>query len=139
MLRTKCCQAAAAAAKSLQLCPTLGNPMDCNCQNPPSMGFPRQEYWSGLPFPFPGDLPNQGIGPGSPTLLAASLLSKPQGGLRWSISAIRVVSILWNSAFKWVYFFFSPLPVASLLFSAICKASYDNHLPFCISFSWRCS
>ena len=35
---------------------------------PPSMGFTRQEYWSGLPFPSPGDLPNPGIEPGSPTL-----------------------------------------------------------------------
>ena len=37
-------------------------------QVPPSMGFSRQEYWSGLPFPSPGDLPNPGIEPGSPTL-----------------------------------------------------------------------
>ena len=35
-------------------------------QAPPSMGFFRQEYWSGLPFPFPGDLPDPGIEPGSP-------------------------------------------------------------------------
>ena len=38
--------------------------------------------------------------------------------------------ILWNSAFKWVYFFFSPLPFMSLLFSAICKASSHNHFAF---------
>ena len=37
-------------------------------QAPPSMGFFRQEYWSGLPFPSPGDLPNPGIKPGSPAL-----------------------------------------------------------------------
>ena len=37
-------------------------------QDPQSMGFSRQEYWSGLPFPSPGDLPNPGIEPGSPTL-----------------------------------------------------------------------
>ena len=41
------------------------------------MGFPRQEYWSGLPFPSPGDLPNQGIKPRSPALQADSLLSEP--------------------------------------------------------------
>ena len=35
---------------------------------PPSMGFSRQEYWSGLPFPFPGDLPDPGIEPRSPAL-----------------------------------------------------------------------
>ena len=42
-----------------------------------SMGFSRQEYWSGLPFPSPGDLPNPGIEPGSPTLQADSLLPEP--------------------------------------------------------------
>ena len=44
-----------------------------------SMGFPRQEYWSGLPFPSPGDLPDPGIEPGSPSLQADSLLSEPPG------------------------------------------------------------
>ena len=48
-------------------------------QAPPSMGFPRQEYWSGLPFPFPGDLPNPGIEPGSPALQADALTSEPPG------------------------------------------------------------
>ena len=37
-------------------------------QAPPSMGFSRQEYWNGLPFPSPGDLPNPGFEPGSPAL-----------------------------------------------------------------------
>ena len=46
-------------------------------QDPPSMGFSRQEYWSGLPFPSPGDLPNPGIEPGSPALWADALLSEP--------------------------------------------------------------
>ena len=41
------------------------------------MGFPRQEYWSGLPFPSPGDLPDPGIEPGSPELQAGSLPSEP--------------------------------------------------------------
>ena len=36
-------------------------------QVPPSMGFSKQEYWNGLPFPSPGDLPDPGIEPGSPT------------------------------------------------------------------------
>ena len=48
-------------------------------QAPPSMGFSRQEYWSGLPFPSPGDLPNPGIKPGSPALQADTLPSKPPG------------------------------------------------------------
>ena len=48
-------------------------------QAPPSMGFSRQEYWSGLPFPSPGDLPNSETEPGSPALKAYSLLSEPPG------------------------------------------------------------
>ena len=65
-------------AKSLQLCPALYKPMDCiACQAPLSMGFPRQEYWSGLPCSPPGDLPDPGIEPGSPALQADSLLSEP--------------------------------------------------------------
>ena len=43
-------------------------PWTVACQAPLSMGFPRQEYWSGLPFPLPVDLPNPGIEPLSPTL-----------------------------------------------------------------------
>ena len=41
------------------------------------MGFSRQEYWSGLPFPSPGDLPDPGIEPGSPALEADALTSEP--------------------------------------------------------------
>ena len=45
----------------LQSCPTLCNPVDCSCQAPLFTGFSRQEYWSGLPFPPPGNLPYPGI------------------------------------------------------------------------------
>ena len=48
-------------------------------QAPPSMEFSRQEYWSGLPFPSPGDLSNPGIEPGSPALQADTLPSEPPG------------------------------------------------------------
>ena len=48
-------------AKSLQSCPTLCSPMDCKPFRFLSMGFSRQEYWSGLPCPPPGDLPDPGI------------------------------------------------------------------------------
>ena len=54
-------------AKSLQLCPTLCDPMDWAYLAPLSMGFSRQESWSGLPRPPPGTLPNPGIKPGSLT------------------------------------------------------------------------
>ena len=49
------------------------------CRAPPSMEFSKQGYWSGLPFPSPGDLPDRGIKPGSPALQADALLSEPPG------------------------------------------------------------
>ena len=54
-------------------CPILATLWTVACQAPLSMGFSRQEYWSGLPFPSPGDLPNPGIEPGFPALQADSL------------------------------------------------------------------
>ena len=74
--------------------PVIGNNICCCClvaklyltlvilwnvahQTPLSMGFSRQEYWSGLPFPLPGDLPDLGMEPGSPALQADSLPSEP--------------------------------------------------------------
>ena len=60
-------------------CLTLCDPMDCSLQAPLSMGFSRLEYWSGLPFPPPGYLPNPGIKPGSPALQADPLLPEPPG------------------------------------------------------------
>ena len=56
-----------------RLCPTLCDPMDGS--PPGSMEFSRQEYWSGLPFPSPGNLPNPGIKPRSPASQADSLPS----------------------------------------------------------------
>jgi len=50
--------------------------MDCSLPGSSFHGFSRQEYWSGLPLPSPGDLPNPGIKPRSPTLQADSLQSK---------------------------------------------------------------
>ena len=55
-------------AKPLQSCLTLATPWTKTCQAPLSMGFSRQEYWSGLPCPPPGDLPNLEIEPMSPAL-----------------------------------------------------------------------
>ena len=61
-----------------QSCPILCNPMDCVAyQAALSIGFSRQGYWSGLPFPSPGDLLNLGVNPGSPTLQAVALPSEP--------------------------------------------------------------
>ena len=59
--------------------PTLCDPWTVAHQAPPSMGFSRQEHLSGLPFPSPGDLPDPGIEPRSPTLQADALTSAPPG------------------------------------------------------------
>ena len=54
--------------KSLSRVRLFATPWTVAYQPLPSMGFSRQEYWSGLPFPSPGDLPDPGIEPGSPAL-----------------------------------------------------------------------
>ena len=60
-------------------CPTLETPWTVACQATLSMGFPRQEYWSGLPFYSPGDLPNPGIKPTSPSLEGRFFIAKLPG------------------------------------------------------------
>ena len=57
------------------------------CQTPLSVGLPGEEYWSGLPFPSPGDLPNLGIEPWSPALHADSLPTELQGKPMYSNAA----------------------------------------------------
>ena len=81
-----------------QSCLTLCNPIDCSHQAPLSMEFPRQEYWSGLPFPSPEDLPDlpdPGIETGSPALQADSLSSQPSWKL-WDLfhSSLHSVCLL---------------------------------------------
>ena len=61
--------------------PTLETPWTVAHQAPLFMEFSRQEYWSGLPFPSPRDLPNPGMEPGSPALQADSLPTEPSGKL----------------------------------------------------------
>ena len=65
--------------KSLSRVRLFATPWTVAYQAPPSMGFSRQEYWSGLPFPSPGDLPDPGIEPGSAALQADALHSEPPG------------------------------------------------------------
>ena len=60
-------------------CLTLATPWTVACQSPLSMGFPKQAYWSKLPFPSPGDLPDSGIEPKSPALQADSIQTQPPG------------------------------------------------------------
>ena len=71
--RTFCC---CLVAKS---CPTLCSSMDVASQAPLSLGFPRQEYWSGLPFPCAGDLPHPGMEPPPPALTSRFFTTEPPG------------------------------------------------------------
>ena len=64
-----------------KLCPTLATPWTVAHQALLSVGFSRQEYWSGLPFPSPGVLPDPGMEPGSPALQTYSLLPSHWGSL----------------------------------------------------------
>ena len=73
------CQVIMCVYKSLQSCLTLCDPVECSPPGSLSMGFSRQEYWSGLPFPSPGDFPGPGIEPGSPALQADALSFEPPG------------------------------------------------------------
>ena len=63
--------------KSLSRVQLFATPWTVAYQAPPPMEFSRQEYWSGLPSPSPGDLLDPGIGPRSPTLEADTLTSEP--------------------------------------------------------------
>ena len=63
--------------KSLSRVRLFATPWTVAYQAPPSMGFSRQEYWSGVPLPSPGDLPDPGIEPRSPTFQADALTSEP--------------------------------------------------------------
>ena len=82
------------------ICPTLCDPWTIARQASPSMGFSRQQYWSGLPFPSPGDLPHLGIESGSPTLQVDFSRFEPPGKPGSLHLALQVVSLLlshWGS------------------------------------------
>ena len=65
-----------------KLCLTVCNPMDYSpWEAPLSMRFPRQEYWGGLSFPSPGDLPDPGIEPMAPVLAGGFFTTEPPGKL----------------------------------------------------------
>ena len=76
--------------KSLSRVQLLATPWTVAYQAPPSMEFSRQECWSGLPLPSPGDLPDPRIKSGSPTLQADALLSEPPGKLETEAACLEL-------------------------------------------------
>ena len=90
--------------KSLSCVQLFGIPWTIAYQAPQSMEFSRQEYWSGWPFPSPGDLPNPGIEPGFPALQADALPSEPPGTPRLAyIGAYLGIGLYLLSLRDWYY------------------------------------
>ena len=92
--------------KSLSRVRLFATPWTVAYQAPPSMGFSRQECWSGLLFPSPGDHPDPGIEPRSPALQADTLLSEPPGKPppwnRWSAGSSCIVQGTQVGALRWL-------------------------------------
>ena len=92
------CAVASMFVLVIQLFQLFSTPWTIAHQAPPSMGFSRQEYWSGLPFPSPGDLPEPGIEPRSPALQADTLTSEPPGKTQWR-TVISLIYTLFTATF----------------------------------------
>ena len=90
-----------AYAQSLSCVQLVATPWMVAYQIPLSMGFSRQEYWSGLPFPSPESLPDPGIEPGTLALQADSLLSEPPGKLEFNSQILLQISLLAMSQCSW--------------------------------------
>ena len=85
------CGGGCVVAKS---CPTLATPGTVARQVPLSLGFSRQDYWSGLPFPLPGDLPNPGIEPASYALSGGFFITEPPGKPSLQCDFMQIIKIL---------------------------------------------
>ena len=96
--------------KSLSRVQLFVTPWTVAYQDPPSIGFFRQEFWGGLPFPSPEDLPNPGTEPGSPTLEADALPSEPPGKVFISLEQCSPAEIRMRA----LYVIFH-LPVAKII------------------------
>ena len=90
-------------------------------QAPPSLGFSRREHWSGLPFPPPGDIPDPGIEPASPTLQADALPSDHQGSfICWPTVLLLRVCMLSR---------FSHVQLCATLWTVACQVSLSLGFP----------
>ena len=90
--------------RSLSRVRLFATPWTVAYQAPRSLEFSRQEYWSGLPFPSSGDLPNSGTEPGSPALQADALPSEPPGKPKTKHAALKARWTLWaGRAFDYLF------------------------------------
>ena len=81
--------------KVIQSCPILCDPLVCNFPGSSDHEILQAKYWSGLPFPSPGALPNPGIKPRSPALHADSLPSESPGKLNGYLEKVQTEPITW--------------------------------------------
>ena len=93
-----------------KLCLTLANPWTVARQAPLSMGFLRQEYWSGLPFPSAGNLPNPRIEPASPALAGRFFTTEPPAIPLGAMGH----SICWHTDFVVVIFYKTIIPFSTI-------------------------
>ena len=115
-----------------QSCPALCDPMDCSPPGPSVHEFSRQEYWSGLPFPSPRDLPDPGIEPGSPTLAGGFFTTVPPdqgshlGSLHWDLSILVTAPPVksFNIDFQYISLFFCLILVYIYFNSFILQCIY---------------
>ena len=84
------------ACSVILLCPTICDPRDCTHQAPLPMGFSRQEYWSGLSCPSPGDLSDPGVKPKSPVSPALQVDSSPSEPLGKTEPGQFLVNDVWG-------------------------------------------
>ena len=95
---------------------SFATPWSVACQTPLSMGFPRQEYWSGLPFPLLGNLPNPGIEPMSPELAGGFFTAEAPGKPSFSrLGLTKLRSLFQKSYSDWldVYYVFPHIQYTS--------------------------
>ena len=118
--------------KSLSRVRLFAPPWTVAHQAPPSMGFSRQEYWSGLPFPSPGDLPDPGIKVRSPALQADALTYEPRGARSPELNSLDWLLVTTLPGLQMVVFSFCSHIVFSLGISpaAISPSSCKDTNPF---------
>ena len=116
----------AVAVQSLSHAQLFVTPWTAAHQAPPSMGFPRQEHWGGLPFPSPGDLPDPGIEPTSAALQADSLPLSPQGSPHLVLKVPFIPEPCPGPV--------SPglVPTVTCLLSPSCTPAANHGLPLCV-------
>ena len=125
-------------------CLTLANPWTVPCQAPLSLGFPRQEYWSGLPFLSPGDLPNPGIELVSPALAGGFSYcwvtwEAPYRGWFWVVklkSLFKMISILLDFRTHHQSFHFMTYQFKSLIESII-RSFIKGYMGGVLSACWQ--